>query len=71
MGRIFKVAKGAISYGRIFLINMIETHLEYLDKHITISIEGSYKECMIYRRVIRLKVVILVTDYTLENHADG
>lgn len=50
---------------------MIETHLEYLYKHITNSIEGSYKECMIYRRVIRLKVVILVTDLTLENHADG
>jgi hypothetical protein len=53
---------------------MIETHLEYLDKHITNSIEGSYKEWMIYRRLIRLKVVILVilvTDYPLENHADG
>jgi hypothetical protein len=59
-----KAAKGAISYRRIFLINMIEILMEYLEKHIANSVQGSYKEWNVIpsRRFIRLKVAILVTD---------
>jgi hypothetical protein len=66
-----KAAKGAISYRRIFLINMIEILMEYLDKHIANSIQGSYKEWTVIpsRRFIRLKVAILVTDKG--NHEDS
>ena len=53
-----KAAKGAISYRRIFLINMIEILMDYLDKHIANSVQGSYKEWS--HRFIRLKVAILV-----------
>ena len=57
-----KAAKGAISYRRIFLINMIEILMENLDKHIANSVQGSYKDWTVIpsNRFIRLKVAILV-----------
>jgi hypothetical protein len=45
--------------------------MEYLDKHIANSVQGSYKEWTVIpsRRFIRLKVAILVTDKG--NHEDS